>query len=98
LLKEGSRVENITSSIGADVFGVQLSQLDDKGKDELALFVAQKKVVAFRDQVGSGGIFVVTADKLPGLCIATDSEGAGLCEVLWQTPYPSNLRGSRGIP
>jgi alpha-ketoglutarate-dependent taurine dioxygenase len=52
LLKEGSKVENVTSSIGAEVFGVQLSQLDDKGKDELALFVAQKKVVAFRDQVG----------------------------------------------
>ena len=51
MLKEGSKVEDITSSIGAEVFGVQLSQLDDKGKDELALFVAQKKVVAFRDQV-----------------------------------------------
>lgn len=43
-------VENITSSIGAEVKGVQLSQLSDKGKDELALFVAQKKVVAFRNQ------------------------------------------------
>ncbi|KIX02646.1 uncharacterized protein Z518_08588 [Rhinocladiella mackenziei CBS 650.93] len=50
LLKPGSRVENITASIGAEVTGVQLSQLDDKGKDELALLVAQKKVVAFRDQ------------------------------------------------
>lgn len=29
---------------------VQLSQLNDAGKDELALLVAQKKVVAFRDQ------------------------------------------------
>lgn len=51
LLKDNSKVENITSSIGAEVFGVQLSQLDDKGKDDLALFVAQKKVVVFRDQV-----------------------------------------------
>ena len=31
--------------MGAEVEGVQLSQLSDKGKDELALFVAQKKVV-----------------------------------------------------
>lgn len=30
--------------------GVQLSKLSDKAKDQLALFVAQKKVVAFRDQ------------------------------------------------
>jgi len=50
LLKDGSRVENVTASIGTEVFGVQLSQLDDQGKDELALFVAHKKVVAFRDQ------------------------------------------------
>ncbi|KIX93595.1 uncharacterized protein Z520_10773 [Fonsecaea multimorphosa CBS 102226] len=50
LLKEGSQIENITASIGAEVTGVQLSQLDNKGKDELALLVAQKKVVAFRDQ------------------------------------------------
>ncbi|KIW57097.1 hypothetical protein PV05_05696 [Exophiala xenobiotica] len=50
LLKEGSHLEDITASIGAEVTGVQLSQLNDKGKDELALLVAQKKVVAFRDQ------------------------------------------------
>jgi len=50
LLKEGSKLEDITASIGAEVSGMQLSQLDDKGKDELALLVAQKKVVAFRDQ------------------------------------------------
>jgi sulfonate dioxygenase len=46
----GAKIENITSSIGAEVHGIQLSKLDAKGKDELALFVAQKKVVAFRDQ------------------------------------------------
>lgn len=50
LLKEGTVLDDITASIGAEVRGVQLSQLDDKGKDELALLVAQKKVVAFRDQ------------------------------------------------
>ena len=50
LLKPGVKVEDITSSIGAEVTGVQLSQLEDKGKDELALYVAQRKVVAFRDQ------------------------------------------------
>ena len=50
LLPEGSKIENITSSIGAEVWGTQLSTLSDAGKDELALLVAQKKVVAFRDQ------------------------------------------------
>lgn len=30
--------------------GVQLSRLSNAGKDQLALLVAQRKVVAFRDQ------------------------------------------------
>ena len=42
--------EDLTGNIGAEVQGVQLSQLSDAAKDELALFVAQKKVVAFRQQ------------------------------------------------
>ncbi|MBE7181801.1 MAG: TauD/TfdA family dioxygenase, partial [Terriglobus roseus] len=49
LLKDAT-VTSLTSNIGAEVTGVQLSQLSDAGKDELALFVAQKKVVAFRAQ------------------------------------------------
>ena len=50
LLKEGVQLEGITSSIGAEVKGIQLSQLSNAGKDELALLVAKYKVVAFRDQ------------------------------------------------
>lgn len=50
LLPAGSKIENITSSIGAQVWGTQLSSLSNAGKDELALLVAQKKVVAFREQ------------------------------------------------
>jgi sulfonate dioxygenase len=45
-----AKVTDITANIGAEVHGVQLSKLTDAGKNELALFVAQKKVVAFRDQ------------------------------------------------
>jgi hypothetical protein len=44
LLKD-AKVEDLTANIGAEIRGVQLSKLTDKGKDELALFVAQKKVV-----------------------------------------------------
>jgi sulfonate dioxygenase len=50
LLKPGTQLTNITASIGAEVTGVQLSKLDNNGKDQLALLVAQKKVVAFREQ------------------------------------------------
>ena len=44
-LLKGAKVTDLTSNIGAEVEGIQLSQLNDAGKDELALFVAQKKVV-----------------------------------------------------
>jgi alpha-ketoglutarate-dependent taurine dioxygenase len=40
----------LTPTIGSEVHGVQLSKLSEKGKDQLALLVAQRKVVAFRDQ------------------------------------------------
>lgn len=45
LLKDATKVDDLTANTGAEVHGVQLSKLTDAGKDELALFVAQKKVV-----------------------------------------------------
>ncbi|GAA5875163.1 hypothetical protein JCM8547_005539 [Rhodosporidiobolus lusitaniae] len=47
-----SSVERIdlTPSIGTELRGVQLSQLNDAGRDELALLLAQRGVVFFRDQ------------------------------------------------
>ena len=50
MLPEGSKIRALTPSTGSEVFGVQLSKLNNAGKDELALLVAQRKVVAFRDQ------------------------------------------------
>ncbi|OCK75435.1 TauD-domain-containing protein [Lepidopterella palustris CBS 459.81] len=49
LLKH-AKFTDLTSNIGAEVHGVKLNELSDKGKDELALLVAKKKVVVFRDQ------------------------------------------------
>ena len=51
LLPQGvASVVDLTPTIGTEVRGVQLSTLSSAGKDELARFVAQRKVVAFRDQ------------------------------------------------
>jgi len=50
LLPEGSKIQKLTPVIGSEVTGVQLSKLSPAGKDQLALLVAQRKVVAFRDQ------------------------------------------------
>ncbi|SMR51145.1 unnamed protein product [Zymoseptoria tritici ST99CH_1E4] len=49
-LLAGAEVRDLTANIGAEVTGVQLSKLTNAGKDELARFVAEKKVVAFRAQ------------------------------------------------
>jgi sulfonate dioxygenase len=40
-----AQTTELTPSIGSEVRGVQLSQLTKEGKDQLALFVAQRKVV-----------------------------------------------------
>lgn len=44
LLKD-AKVTDLTANIGAEITGVQLSKLTEAGKNELALFVAQRKVV-----------------------------------------------------
>jgi sulfonate dioxygenase len=44
-LLKNAKVTELTANIGAEVTGVQLSKLTKEGKDELALLVAQKKVV-----------------------------------------------------
>lgn len=50
LLGPGTKVNHIQPYIGSVVEGVQLSQLSDAAKDELALLVSERKVVAFPDQ------------------------------------------------
>ena len=50
LPKDSVTVNNLTPFIGSEVKGIQLSTLTNAGKDELARFVAERKVVAFRDQ------------------------------------------------
>ncbi|KAI0475146.1 TauD-domain-containing protein [Xylariaceae sp. FL0804] len=50
LLPAGSQVVDLTPTIGTEVRGVQLSALSAAGKDQLARFVAERKVVAFRGQ------------------------------------------------
>ncbi|KAH8881967.1 TauD-domain-containing protein [Thozetella sp. PMI_491] len=51
LLPSGiTQVVDLTPSIGTEVRGIQLSKLSKAGKDQLALLVAKRKVVAFREQ------------------------------------------------
>lgn len=50
LLPPSAEVTHLTPTTGTEVRGIQLSALTDAGKDELARFVAERKVVAFRGQ------------------------------------------------
>ena len=43
-------IEDLTPRAGSEVSGIQLSQISDKGKDQLALLVARRKCVVFREQ------------------------------------------------
>ena len=42
--------EDLTASIGTILSGIQISSLSKAGKDQLARFAAQRKVLVFRDQ------------------------------------------------
>ncbi|TFK48014.1 taurine catabolism dioxygenase [Heliocybe sulcata] len=50
LLTPSATVDHLSPYIGTEVTGVQISQLTKEGLDELALFVAERKLVVFRDQ------------------------------------------------
>ncbi|KAI6108142.1 hypothetical protein F5141DRAFT_1292508 [Pisolithus sp. B1] len=50
LFSAAQKVKNLTPVIGTEVIGIDLRQLNPSQKDELALLVAEKGVVFFRDQ------------------------------------------------
>lgn len=50
LFGAAKEVKNLTKHIGTEIIGLQLADLNDKQKDELALLIAERVVVFFRDQ------------------------------------------------
>ncbi|KAF7973630.1 hypothetical protein HWV62_14820 [Athelia sp. TMB] len=50
LLGPDVKTNDISPHIGTEITGVQISQLNHAGLDELALFTAQRKLLIFRDQ------------------------------------------------
>ncbi|KAG8742463.1 hypothetical protein FRC12_015369 [Ceratobasidium sp. 428] len=49
-LRNATCVRNLTPKIGTEVTGIDLTALDGAGRDQLALEVARRGVIAFRDQ------------------------------------------------
>jgi alpha-ketoglutarate-dependent taurine dioxygenase len=50
LFGAATKVVNLTQHIGTEIVGLQLKDLTDQQKDELALLIAERSVVFFRDQ------------------------------------------------
>ncbi|KAJ9625108.1 hypothetical protein H2203_005063 [Taxawa tesnikishii (nom. ined.)] len=50
LLSAAKEVKHLTAHIGTEIIGLQLKNLTDQQKDELALLIAERSVVFFRDQ------------------------------------------------
>jgi len=50
LFSAAKEVINLTVHIGTEIVGLQLKDLTDQQKDELALLIAERSVVFFRDQ------------------------------------------------
>lgn len=50
LFAAAKEVNILTTNIGTEIVGLQLASLTDQQKDELALLVAERSVVFFRDQ------------------------------------------------
>jgi len=50
LLKPGVKVNKISPKMGTELSGIQLTDMSDAAKDELALLVSERKCVVLRDQ------------------------------------------------
>lgn len=50
LLSAATKVTDLTVNIGTEIEGLQLKDLTDQQRDELALLIAERSVVFFRDQ------------------------------------------------
>lgn len=50
LLKGDYKLTNLSPNLGTEVEGIQLSSLDDQGKNDLALFLETRGLAVFRDQ------------------------------------------------
>lgn len=50
LLRTATKIVDLAPAVGTEIHGVQLSDLDSAGLDELALMAAERGALVFRDQ------------------------------------------------
>lgn len=85
LFAAAEKVINLTAKVGTEIVGLQLEDLTDKQKDELALLVAERVVVFFRNQ------------KLSPRNQRKLGEYLGNVEVHPQVPHVTGLPGATVI-
>lgn len=79
LLKaEGIAVKKLTPRVGTEIDGIQLSQLNDAQKNELALLIAERGVVVFRNQDFKDSMFPPDP-YVSALFIASEKKSACCC-------------------
>lgn len=93
LFGAAKEVKHLTKHIGTEIVGLQLSELNDQQKDELALLVAERIVVFFRDQdlspqkqleLGHYWGQVEVHAQVPRVPNATTGENLKGISVIWQ--------------
>lgn len=103
LFGAAKEVNDLTAHIGTEIVGLQLADLNDKQKDELALLVAERVVVFFKDQdlspqkqleLGKYWGQVEVHAKAPRVPDGIDGEDLAGITVIWQ----DHARAVNGIP
>lgn len=93
LFGAATQVRNLTKHIGTEIVGLQLSELNDKQKDELALLIAERVVVFFRNQdlspqkqleLGHYWGQVEVHAQVPRVPDAVDGKSLAGISVIWQ--------------
>lgn len=98
----GVQVSHIIPATGSEVRGVKLHELDASGRDQVALEVAKRGVVAFRDQEFGEQSFdwlkewgsVRLSSALSTVSFADSLHR--LSAALWPTARPPDVYASRG--
>lgn len=93
LFGAAKEVRNLTKHVGTEIIGLQLSDLNDKQKDELALLIAERVVVFFRNQdlspqkqleLGKYWGQVEVHAQVPRVPDGADGEKLAGISVIWQ--------------
>ncbi|KAK7991199.1 putative alpha-ketoglutarate-dependent taurine dioxygenase [Apiospora arundinis] len=104
LFRAAKAINHLTSHVGTEIVGLQLRELSDKQKDELALLVAERGVVFFESRVslprnrrlwaGTGASFIHKARMCLAILISQPSGQTSLLKQFENLPIVSRFKAS----